>query len=186
MADLIYSGLQSLDGYIADADGDFGFAAPDEEVHAFINDLQRPIGTYLYGRRMFETMRVWQTFGDDPDEAAVIHDFAGIWRGADKVVFSTTIHAVEEPRTRLERRFDAESLRALKADAVADLAIGGAQIAAHAIRAGLVDELQFFLAPVVVGGGTSFLPDDVRLNLELAEERRFASGMVFLRYRWFA
>ncbi len=182
MARLRYSVLASLDGYTADASGSFDWAAPDEEVHAFVNDLERPVGTYLYGRRMYETMRVWQTFGDS-DEPAVIQDYAQIWRAADKVVYSSTLDRVSTPRTRLERAFDADAIARLKASAERDIAVGGPGLAAAAIRAGLVDDWQLFVAPIVVGGGTRWLPDDVRVELELLEERRFGSGMAYLRYR---
>jgi dihydrofolate reductase len=175
---LIYSAIASLDGYVADAEGNFDWAAPDEEVHAFVNDLERPIGTYLYGRRMYETMVYWETV-DDPDP--VSRDFAELWRAAGKVVYSATLEAVASERTRLERRFDPDAVRALKSKG--DVSVGGATLAATALRAGLVDELSVFLNPVVVGGGTHWLPDDLRLDLELLDERRFdKSGVVYLRY----
>jgi dihydrofolate reductase len=179
MARLLYSAITSLDGYIADADGRFDWAAPGEEVHAFVNDLERPVGTYLYGRRMYDVMRVWETM-DDPEP--VMRDYAEIWRAADKVVYSTTLDAPTTARTRVERAFDPEAVRALKAGARRDLSIGGAGLAAHALAAGLVDEVSLFLNPIVVGGGTRALPDGVRLPLELADERRFAGGVVYLRY----
>jgi dihydrofolate reductase len=182
MARLQYVVICSLDGYTADADGKFDWAAPDEEVHAFVNDLERSVGTYLYGRRMYETLAVWQTLGGagEPD---VINDFADLWRAADKVVFSTTLAAVSTPRTRLERSFDPEVVQLLKDDSSSDLTIGGPGLAAHAMRAGLVDDVHHFLNPVVVGGGTRALPDDVRLDLELVDERRFGSGVVHLHHR---
>jgi dihydrofolate reductase len=179
MARLLYSAITSLDGYIADADGVFEWAAPGEEVHAFVNDLERPIGTHLYGRRMYEVMRVWETM-DDP--APVMRDFAEIWRAADKIVYSTTLDAPTTARTRVERAFDPEAVRALKAGAGRDLSVGGAGLAAHALAAGLVDEVALFLNPIVVGGGTRALPDGVRLPLQLVDERRFAGGVVYLRY----
>jgi dihydrofolate reductase len=180
---LIYSAIASLDGYVADADDRFDWAAPDAEVHAFVNDLERPIGTYLYGRRMYETMRYWADPARLEDEQPVARDFARIWQAADKVVYSTTLDAPSTPRTRIERRLDPDAVRRLKAQATSDLTIGGAELAGQALRARLVDELQLLLVPVLVGGGTRALPDGVRSDLELLEERRFESGTVFLRYR---
>jgi len=182
MARLIYSSIMSLDGYIADADGCFDWAAPDEEVHAFVNDLERPVGTYLYGRRMYETMRYWETADAEPGRRPVSLDFARIWRGADKIVYSSTLPAPVTARTRVERDFDPDQVRKLKEAADRDLTVGGAHLAAQAIAAGLVDEYQLFLVPHAVGGGTRSLPDHVRLNLTLAAERRFASGVVYLCY----
>jgi dihydrofolate reductase len=182
MGRLQYAALCSLDGYTADADGTFDWAAPDEEVHAFVNDLARPVGTALYGRSMYETLAVWQTMGG-PGEPAVINDYAEIWRATDKVVYSTTLARVSTPRTRLERTFDVDAVARLKADSDRDLSIGGPGLAAQALRAGLVDDVQLFLYPVLVGGGTSALPDGARLDLELVDERRFAGGVVYLRYR---
>jgi dihydrofolate reductase len=182
MARLQYAVICSLDGYTADADGAFDWAAPDEEVHAFVNDLERPIGTCLYGRRMYETLAVWQTISG-PEHEAVENDYATIWRAADKIVYSTTLEAVSTPRTRLERTFDPEAVRQLKADSGSDLGIGGPGLAAHALRAGLVDDLHHFLYPVVVGGGTRALPDDVRLDLQLVDEQRFGNGVVYLHHR---
>jgi dihydrofolate reductase len=179
VAKLIYSTLASLDGYIEDADGKFGWAAPDEEVHAFVNELERPIGTYLYGRRMYEVMTFWETADD---QEPVMVDYAGIWRAAQKVVYSRTLHDVATPRTRLEREFDTEAVRRLKAEAPHDLSIGGPGIAAHALAAGLVDEYHLFLSPVAVGGGKRALPEGVRLDLHLLAERRFENGTVYLRY----
>jgi dihydrofolate reductase len=183
VARLIYSAITSLDGYIADEDGNFDWAAPDEEVHAFINDLERPVGTYLYGRRMYEVMAVWETDPTLAEHSPVMRDFAEIWRAADKVVYSRTLGAVSTARTRLERAFDPEAVRQRKARAGRDLSVGGPDLAAHAFRAGLVDECQLFLAPIVVGGGKRALPDNVRVKLELQDERRFGNGMVYLRYR---
>ena len=183
MARLIYSALMSLDGYIADADGRFEWAAPDEEVHAFVNELERPIGTYLYGRRMYETMRSWETAHTLPGRRPVSLDFAKIWQAADKIVYSTTLQAPDTTRTRIERDFDPVQVRKLKEAADRDLAVGGARLAGQAIAAGLVDEYQLFVAPAVVGGGTRSLPDQVRLSLALAEEHRFGSGTVYLCYR---
>lgn len=172
----------SLDGYIEDADGDFGWSEPDEELHQFFNDLLRPIDTYLYGRRLYESMAVWET---DPSlaESAVMADFAAVWRDADKVVYSTTLEAPVTARTRIERTFDPDAVRALKAAATTDLVIGNAELAAHALRAGLVDELHLVVHPVVVGGGKRALPDGLRLDLDLVEVRRFeVAGVVSLRY----
>jgi dihydrofolate reductase len=177
---LVYAAIASLDGYTNDADGKFDWSAPDEEVHAFVNDLERGVGTYLYGRRMYEVMRYWQDVDTD-GEPAVVHDYAGIWRAADKVVYSATLDEAPTPRTRIERRFDADAVRALKERG--DVSIGGATLAAEAIRAGLVDEYHLFVTPVIVGGGTRAYPDGARVKLDLADERRFASGVVYLRYR---
>lgn len=182
MAKLIYLCIASLDGYVADREGNFGWAHPDEEVHGFVNDLVRGVGTYLYGRRMYETMAVWETL-ETQSEPECVRDFAQIWRTADKVVYSSRLESVATPRTRLERTFDAGALEQRKALASSDLAVGGASIAAQAIAAGLVDEYQMLLAPAIVGGGTRFLPDDVRIDLQLLNERRFSSGFAFLRYR---
>jgi dihydrofolate reductase len=179
MAKLIYSAIASLDGYVADEDGKFDWAAPDEEVHAFVNDLERPVGTYLYGRRMYEVMAVWETI-DDP--APVMRDYAEIWRAADKVVYSKTLDAVPTPRTRLERDFDPDAVRRMKATAQSDISVGGPELAAQAIAAGLVDELHLFVTPVVVGRGKRSLPNNVRVNLELLDERRFGDGVVHLHY----
>lgn len=180
MAKLIYSAIASLDGYVADADGNFGWAAPDEEVHAFVNDLERPIGTHLYGRRMYEVMAAWETIDD---EHPAMRDFAEIWRAADKVVYSTMLDAVATGKTRLERVFEPDAVRRMKASADRDISIGGPGLAAHALEAGVVDEVHFFAVPVIVGGGTQWLPDGVRFDLELLDERRFASGVVHLHYR---
>ena len=183
MAKLIYSAISSLDGYVADEDGIFDWAVPDEEVHAFINDLDRQVGTYLYGRRMYETMVGWET---DPTLAArspMMRDFAQIWQAADKIVYSKTLETISTARTRIERDFNPEAIRQMKALAGRDLIVGGPELAAQAFKAGLVDECHLFVAPMVVGGGKQSLPDDVRLKLELLDERRFSSGMVYLYYR---
>ena len=183
MARLIYSAISSLDGYIEDKDGNFDWAMPNEEAHRFINDLERTAGTYLYGRRMYETMTVWET---DPDLAAdspLTQDFAEIWQAADKIVYSTTLAAASTRKTRIERNFDPEALRQLKKTAQHDIAIGGAELAGHAFRAGLIDEYHLFVAPIIVGGGKLSLPKDIRLELELLEQRRFGNGMAFLHYR---
>lgn len=183
MSRLIYSAITSLDGSTVDADGSFDWAAPDEQVHAFVNDLERPIGTYLYGRRMYEVMKFWHTVPDEPGQVDVSHDYARIWQSADKIVYSTTLDEVETPRTTLERTFDARAVQAIKDAAERDVTVGGPNLAAHALRAGLVDELQQFISPVIVGGGTRFLPEGVRCDLELTDEQRFDNGVVFLRYR---
>ena len=180
MGRLIYSAIASLDGYVADESGDFEWAAPDEEVHAFVNELERPVGTHLYGRRMYEVMSAWETMDDDAPE---MRDFAQIWRAADKVVYSRTLAEPTTARTRLEREFDPDEVRRMKAEAGTDISIGGPGIAGEALRAGLVDELHLFVTPVVVGGGTHWLPGDMRIGLELLDERRFAGGVVHLHYR---
>ena len=182
MARLIYSALASLDGYVEDKHGGFEWAAPDEEVHAYVNDLERPIGTYLYGRRMYETMTFWETADTSDDQAAVARDFAQIWRAAEKVVYSRTLQAVSSARTRIERDFDPAAIRQLKESSARDISVGGAQLAGQAMAAGLVDECHLFLGPVVVGGGKRALPDDVHLELELLEEHRFRGGVVHLHY----
>ena len=183
MGRLIYSAIASLDGYIEDAGGKFDWAAPSDEVHRFVNDLERPAGTHLYGRRMYEMMIVWET---DPSLAAaspITRDFAEIWQAADKIVYSRTLPAVYTSKTRIERDFIPYKLRQLKAAATHDLLIGGPGLAAHAFRSGLIDECHLFLVPVIVGGGKKFLPDNIRLALELVEEQRFGNGTLFLRYR---
>jgi dihydrofolate reductase len=183
MAKLIYSAITSLDGYTADEDGKFDWAAPDAEVHAFVNDLERPVGTYLYGRRMYETMRYWETAYQEPGQSPVGLDFAQVWQAADKIVYSATLQEPVTARTRIERDFDPGQVRELKAAAARDITVGGAELAAQAIRSGLVDEYQLFVTPVVVGGGTAWLPRHARLNLELVDERRFGGGVVYLCYR---
>jgi dihydrofolate reductase len=180
---LIYSTIASADCYVADEDGTFDWAAPDEEVHAFVNDLERPVGTYLYGRRMYEVMAVWENAHTLADQRPVMRDFAAIWQAADKIVYSTTLAAVSTARTRIERDFDPEAVRQMKARALSDITVGGPGLAAQAFEAGLVDECHLFLTPVVVGGGTRALPDGVRLSLELLDERRFGNGVVHLHYR---
>jgi dihydrofolate reductase len=183
MAKLIYSAITSLDGYVADEDGNFEWAAPDEEVHAFVNDLERSVGTYLYGRRIYEVMVVWETDQTLADQSPVMRDFAQIWQAADKIVYSTTLETVSTTRTRIERDFDPEAVRQMKARAGRDISVGGPDLAAQAIEAGLVDEWDLFVAPIVVGGGKQSLPNNVRLKLELLDERRFGNGMVHLHYR---
>ena len=182
MGRLIYMAITSLDGYVADEDGRFEWSAPDEEVHAFVNDLARPVGTQLLGRRMYEVLSAWETM-EVEGEPDVICDFAAIWRGADKVVYSRTLGTVSTARTRLERELDPEAVRRMKASAQRDLSIGGPELAGAALAAGLVDEIHLLLNPVIVGGGTPALPADLRLGLELQGERRFAGGVVHLNYR---
>ena len=182
MANLIYSAIASLDDYVADEDGNFDWAAPGEEVHTFVNDLERPIGTYLYGRRMYEVMSYWESV-ETAGQPAFIQDYAEIWQEADKVVYSKTLETVSSARTRIERNFDPEAVQQMKASAGRDISIGGPDLAGQAIKAGLVDEYHVFVVPYVAGGGTRFLPDDVRLELELLDERRFGNGMVHLHYR---
>ncbi|HEX5369392.1 MAG TPA: dihydrofolate reductase family protein [Dehalococcoidia bacterium] len=181
MAKLIYSALASVDGYIADQDGNFEWAAPDEEVHGFVNDLERQTGTLLLGRRMYEVLLAWETW-DVTGEPRVVQDFAQIWRATDKVVYSKTLQAVSSARTKIERDFDPEAVRQLKASAERDLSIGGPELAAHAFKAGLVEEYRLFVSPVAVGAGKPALPAGTRLDLALQEERRFDNGVVYLRY----
>jgi dihydrofolate reductase len=183
MGNLIFSAIASLDGYTADADGRFDWAAPDEAVHRFVNDLERPIGTYLYGRRMYEVMAYWETADTGAGAQPAMRDFAQLWQAADKVVYSRTLGTASTARTRLERDFDPEAVRRLKAASERDLTVGGPDLAGQALAAGLVDEVHLFLCPIVVGGGTRALPDGVRFELELLDEHRFAGGVVYLRYR---
>jgi dihydrofolate reductase len=180
MGKLIYSTISSLDGYIADQNGNFDWAEPDEEVHTFINDLLRPVGTYLYGRRMYEVLVAWETI---TDEQPHIRDFAEIWRGADKIVYSKSLTEVSSAGTRIERNFHPDEVRKMKAEAERDITVGGPDLAAQAIGAGLVDEFHLFLAPIVVGGGKDSLPKNVRVPLDLIDQRRFGSGTVYLGYR---
>lgn len=183
MSRLIYTTIASLDGYVADADGNFDWAAPDEEVHRFVNDLERPIGTYLYGRRMYEVMVFWEGADALADRSPLAQDFAAIWQAAEKVVYSKTLAVVSSARTTIEADFDPEAVRRLKAGAHHDINVAGPHLAAQAIAAGLVDEYHLFIAPVIVGGGTRSLPNGVLVGLELLDERRFGSGMVHLHYR---
>jgi dihydrofolate reductase len=183
MAKLTYTAITSLDGYIEDEHGKFDWAVPDEEVHAYVNDLERSIGTYLYGRRMYEVMIGWETDPTLAEQSPVMRDFAELWQAADKVVYSKTLGAASTARTRIERDFDPDAVRQMKASAVRDITVGGPGLAAHAFRAGLVDECHLFVTPIVVGGGKRSLPDHVRLELELLDERRFGNGMVHLNYR---
>ncbi len=183
MAKLIYSAITSLDGYVADQDGNFDWAAPGEEVHTFVNDLERPIGTYLYGRRMYEVMAFWETAGAPADQPPFVRDFAEIWQAAEKIVYSRTLGTVASARTRIERDFDPEAVRQLKASAARDITVGGPELAAQAFKAGLVDECHLFVTPIVVGGGKKSLPGNVPLKLELLDVRRFGNGVVHLHYR---
>ena len=183
MARLIYSAISSLDGYIEDLNGKFDWAAPDEEVHRFINNLERSAGTHLYGRRMYETLMVWETDPNLAAESPLLRDFAEIWQAADKIVYSKTLEAVSTRKTQIERNFDPEAIRRLKESVEQNIHIGGAELAAQAFRAGLIDECHLFITPIIVGGGKPALPDNVRLELDLLDERRFGSGVVFLRYR---
>ena len=183
MAKLIYAVITSLEGYVADADGNFDWAEPDEEVFTFVNDLERPIGTYLYGRRMYEVMVYWETLPITADQSPVERDFAELWQAADKIVYSSTLESVSSARTRIERDFDPEAVRQWKATAVRDITVSGPDLAAQAIQAGLVDECHLFLTPIVVGGGKQALPNNVRLKLELLDEHRFGNGVMYLHYR---
>ena len=177
---LIYAMIASLDGYVEDESGRFDWAAPDEEVHAFVNELERPIGTYLYGRRMYETMVAWETMDD---EHPVMRDFAELWRAAEKIVYSRSLESASSARTRVEHDFDAGAVRRLKESAQGDIGIGGPELAGQAIAAGLVDECHLIVVPVLVGGGKRAFPDGVRVDLELLDERRFAGGAVYLHYK---
>ena len=183
MPKLIYAAIASLDGYVEDEEGRFDWSEPDEEVHAFVNDLERPIGTYLYGRRMYETMVFWETASADADEPAVFSDYAGIWRAAEKIVYSRTLETVASARTRIEREFEPDAVRQLKLSSQADIAVGGSELAGHAFGAGLVDECHLLLCPIAVGGGKRALPGDVRVQLELLDARPFRNGVVHLHYR---
>ena len=184
MARLIYSSICSLDGYIEDEQGKFDWAAPDEEVHTFVNELERPIATHLYGRRMYETLRFWETVSTADDQPAESREFARIWQAADKVVYSRTLEHSSTAKTRIEREFDPDAVRHLKQSASRDLTVGGPELAGQAMAAGLVDECHLFLVPVLVGGGKPSLPGGVRAQLELLDERRFARGVVHLHYRF--
>ena len=183
MPKLIYSAITSLDGYVADAHGTFDWAAPDTELHEAVNDLERDAGTYLYGRRMYEVMRYWETAHEDARQPPVGLDFASIWQAADKVVYSRTLEAPTTARTRIERAFEPDAVRALKAAATRDVTVGGPELAGQALRAGLVDECHLFLTPIIVGGGRPALPDGLLLKLQLLDERRFSGGVVHVHYR---
>jgi dihydrofolate reductase len=180
VAQLIYTAITSLDGFIADEEGNFDWGEPSEEVHTFVNDLERPIGTYLYGRRLYDVMVAWETIAD---EQPFVQDYARIWRAADKIVFSRSLETVTSERTRIERSFDPDAIREMKSSTDKAISIGGPTLAAQAFGAGLVDEIRLFLAPIIVGAGTRALPNGVRRPLELLDERRFDNGMVYLRHR---
>jgi dihydrofolate reductase len=181
MARLIYSAITSLDGYVADENGNFDWGEPDEEVHTYVNDLLRQVGTYLYGRRMYEVLVAWETI-ETADQPSYMGEYADIWRAADKVVYTRTLEAVASKRTRIERDFDPEAVRQMKARAERDLIVGGPSLAAQAFKAGLIDEHHLFVSPIIVGAGNQALPDGVRLELELLDEHRFDNGTVHLRY----
>ncbi|HET9153941.1 MAG TPA: dihydrofolate reductase family protein [Solirubrobacterales bacterium] len=183
MAKLTYSAIASLDGYVEDEDGSFDWAMPDEEVHAFVNDLERPIGTHLYGRRMYETMKVWESDEVLEGQPQVMRDYAKIWREADKIVYSRSLDEVETSRTRLERAFDPEAVRALKETEERDISIGGAGLAGQALDAGLVDEVQLLLVPVAVGAGKPALRIQAPTALNLLGQRSVANGTIYLHYR---
>jgi dihydrofolate reductase len=183
MAKLIYSAITSLDGYVADEDGNFDWVAPDEEVHAFVNDLERPVGTYLYGRRMYEVMVAWENPQTSADHPPFVQDFAAIWQAADKIVYSRTLETVFSARTRIERGFNPDTVRQMKATGGRDISVGGPDLAGQAIKAGLVDEWHLLVTPVVVGAGKHSLPNHVGVKLELLDERRFGNGVVHLHYR---
>jgi len=183
MARLLYMAITSLDGYVADEAGKYDWAMPDDEVFGFINDFERPVGTYLYGRRLYQEMTGWETRDDDPGLPPLVLGFARIWQAADKVVYSRSLENVSTARTRLEREFDPGSVREMKARSERDITVGGPELAAEAIRTGLVDEIHLVISPVMVGGGKKALPGAVRLRLDLLDEHRFGSGVVHLRYR---
>ena len=183
MARLIYTAITSLDGFIADEDGNFDWGAPDEEVHTFVNELERPAGIHLYGRRLYEVMVAWETIDPHGDLPREFREYAQIWQAADKIVYSRTLERVSSARTRIERDFDPEAVRELKNAVGSELGVGGPELAAQALAAGLVDECRLLIAPIVVGGGKSWLPGSLRMELELLEQRRFGSGFVYLRYR---
>lgn len=183
MAKLIYSAITSLDGCIVDEDGNFDWAVPGDEVHAFINDLERPVGTYLYGRRMYEVMVGWEGIDSQPDQPAVMSDFAAIWQAADKIVYTRTLKQVSSERTRIEREFEPDAVQRLKTTEERDISIGGPDLAGQAFRAGLVDECHLFVTPIIVGGGAQAFPGRLRVRLDLQDERRFGDGIVYLRYR---
>jgi dihydrofolate reductase len=182
MGRLVYTGITSLDGYIADESGSFDWSAPDDEVHTFINDQERAFGTYLYGRRLYDVMVAWETMDAEPDQPEPIREYTRIWKAAEKIVFSSTLQEVSSGRTRIERVLDPDAVRALKRESTTDLAIGGAELAGHALVAGLVDEVRLFVSPVIVGGGTRLLPAGLRLDLRLVDERRFDNGVVYAAY----
>jgi dihydrofolate reductase len=184
MAKLIYAAISSVDGYVADAEGNFDWSTPDQEVHRFVNELERPIGTHLYGRRMYEVMRYWETAQTGSGDLSADLEYAKIWRAADKIVYSKSLEQVSSARTSIEREFDPEAIQQLKSAAARDISVGGPTLAARALRLRLVDECHLFLSPIVVGGGNPALPDNIRLELELLDERRFSNGVVYLHYRF--
>ncbi len=183
MANLIYVTNVSLDGFIEDEHGGFEWTEPDDEQFVFVTDLVRPVGTYIYGRRLYETMAVWETEPALAAQSELMADFAHVWQAADKIVYSTTLDAVSTGRSRLERNFDPAAVRKMKATTSRDLMVGGANIAAHAFSAGLIDECHLFIGPCVVGRGKPSLPSELRAKLELLDERRFGNGVVYVRYR---
>ncbi|MDN3354505.1 dihydrofolate reductase family protein [Actinomadura sp. DC4] len=183
MAKLIYSAITSLDGYVADADGKFDWSVPDAEVMAFLNEIERPLGTYLYGRRMYEVMSGWETAHLRENQLPASEDFTRLWQAASKVVYSRTLDEVTTSKTRLEREFDPGAVRAMKEESAADMSVGGSELAGVALKAGVVDEVHLYMSPILVGGGKPSLPDDIRLPLELLQERRFGNGVVYVRYR---
>jgi dihydrofolate reductase len=183
MAKLIYVSNVSVDGYIEDAAGNFDWTAPSDEYFAFITNVVRPVGTYLYGRRLYEAMAIWETVPALATQSELMGDFANVWQAAEKIVYSTTLDHLPTAKTSLVRQFDTDAVRTMKASATSDLIVGGAELAAHAFKAGLVDECHLFVVPVIVGGGKQSLPSDIHIELELLDERRFASGVVYLRYR---
>jgi dihydrofolate reductase len=183
MAKLIYSSITSLDGYIEDQDGNFEWAAPDDQVSSFLNDLERDVGTYLNGRRMYETMVYWEQDPVVAGEPDCVRECRELWRAADKIVFSKSLDTVSATRTRLEREFDPSAIKSLKDSLVRDITVAGPDLATQALRAGLVDECQLFLTPTLVGSGKASMPSDIRLDLELLDEHRFQSGVAYLRYR---
>jgi len=181
MGKLTYMAITSLDGYVADKEGRFDWSMPDAQVHDYVTELQRPVGTYLYGRRLYDVMAVWETL-DAPPESPWLLDFANVWRGAEKVVYSTTLAEVSTAKTRIEREFDPAAIRRMKEQSGQDITVGGATLAGQALKAGLVDECHLFLTPHLVGGGTRALPDDVRFDLQLLGQRDFGNGVVYVRY----
>ena len=183
MAKLIFAAITSLDGYVADADGNFDWSMPSEEVHRFVNNLEAGIGTYLYGRRMYEVMRYWETASTGNGEESAEQEFAKLWQRADKIIYSRSLERASTAQTRIQREFEPEAIRQLKATAARDISVGGPTLAAQTMRLGLVDEYHLFLSPIVVGGGTQALPDNVRIQLELLDEGRFGNGVVHLHYR---
>lgn len=182
MAKLIYSTITSLDCFVEDSEGGFGWAEPDEEVFSFINQLERPIGTYLYGRRMYETMVYWETASTEPNQSQVEKEFTDIWQAADKIVYSTTLTSATSTKTRIERDFDPNVVAKLKETAQRDVCVGGSNLASQALKARLVDEIHLFLTPILVGTGKRAFPSDFHQPLKLLDEKRFGCGVVFLRF----